>query len=374
MKIQYCTFSVLFLMLSIGCKHGQSTQAFKSEEVDFILEEVTDSIRVPFGMAFLPNNKLLVTNRFLGELLQIDIGTGEKIKIKGVPKSYCKGDGGALDILPHPNYTKNKWLYFSHSIGDSTSSSMAIDRAKLKGDSLVATERIFTAFPFYKSPSHYGSRMVLRDGYLFFTMGDRYDLMDSSQTLNNHLGKVMRIYEDGRVPKDNPFIAEENAMPEVWSFGHRNAQGLTLHPGTEALWLHEHGPKGGDELNLVKRGRNYGWPVICHGIDYDDTPIGDGITHKEGMEQPVHHYTPSIAPSGMAFYTGKKFKKWQGNLFIGAMAKTHLNRLVLEDGKVIHEERLLEDFGKRIRVVRQGPDGYLYIGVDGGGIFRLKPL
>ncbi|SHH09410.1 PQQ-dependent sugar dehydrogenase [Flagellimonas flava] len=370
---------ILFILLCLLCVLGschptQEIPVFKSEEVNFKLRKIADSIRVPFGMDFLPGGDILVTNRFSGELIRVEIQTGHKTVLTGVPKSYSRGDGGALDILLHPNFENNKWLYFSHSIGDSTSSSMAIDRARLKGDSLVGIQRIFTAFPFYRSPSHYGSRMALKKGHLYFTMGDRYDLMDSSQTLGNHLGKVMRILEDGRIPGDNPFLGRPGTKPELWSYGHRNPQGLTLHPETGQLWIHEHGPKGGDELNLVKPGLNYGWPVICHGIDYDDTPIGAGITHKEGMEQPVHFYTPSIAPSGMEFYTGDKFKAWKGNLFIGAMALTHLNRLVLENGRVVHEERILQDFGKRIRVVRQAPDGLIYIGVDGGAIYRLEPL
>ncbi|MGX1930555.1 PQQ-dependent sugar dehydrogenase [Flagellimonas sp. 2504JD4-2] len=377
--MHYKYYSLAFLVIlvlgtTVGCNDVGKSKIYKSELLNFELEMVTDGIRVPFGMTFLPNGKMLVTNRFSGEIIQVDIDSGDKKILKGIPKSYSRGDGGALDILLHPDYDTNGWLYFSHSIGDSISSSMAIDRAKLNGDSLMNVQRIFTAFPFYQSPSHYGSRMVLKDGYLFFTMGDRYDLMDSAQTLDNHLGKVMRIFEDGRIPKYNPFVDVEDAKPEIWSLGHRNPQGLTLHPKTGELWLHEHGPKGGDELNLIKSGLNYGWPIICHGIDYDDNPIGDGITHKDGLEQPIHYYTPSIAPSGMVFYHGDKFKAWNGNLFIGAMALTHLNRLVLEDGKVVHEERILEDFGKRIRVVRLGPDGYLYIGVDGGAIYRLRPL
>ena len=367
-------FLVVTGFIFLACNQQAPDLVFESEQGKFELELVADSIRVPFGMCFLSNNTILVTNRFAGELIKVNVKSGTKTIIKGVPKSYCRGDGGALDILLHPKYKENKWLYFAHSVGDSASSTMAIDRGKLVGDSLIQVERIFKAHPNYSSPSHYGTRMVIHKGHLFFTMGDRYDLMDSAQTLGNHLGKVMRIFDDGRIPKDNPFANTNNALPEIWSIGHRNPQGLTLHPKTKELWLHEHGPKGGDELNLIEPGLNYGWPIICHGIDYDDTPIGEGISHKEGMEQPVHYYVPSIAPSSMEFYTGDKFKSWKDNLFIGAMALTHLNRLVFKDGKVIHEERLLEGFKRRIRVVRQGPDGYLYIGVDGGEIYRLKPL
>jgi len=368
------TASILWLvLLCIACRENRPKLVFESEEETFELEMVTDSIRVPFGMCFLPNNNMLVSNRFSGEIMRVDIDSGAKTVLKGIPKSYCQGDGGVLDILPHPDFEKNSWLYFAHSIGDSTASTMTIERGKLKEDSLTQIERVFTALPYYSSPSHYGTRMAFKEGYLFFTMGDRYDLKDSAQTLNNHLGKVMRIYDDGRIPNDNPFVETPNAQPEIWSYGHRNPQGLTIHPQTQELWLHEHGPKGGDEINRIEAGLNYGWPIICYGIDYDDTPIGEGITHKEGMEQPNYYYVPSIAPSGMEFYSGHRFEKWNGNLFIGAMALTHLNRLVLEEGKIVHEERLLQDFGKRVRVVKQGPDGYLYIGVDGGAIYRLTP-
>ena len=374
MKDNYLWITILWLLLlCISCREKNPKLAFESEVENFELELVADSIRVPFGMCFLPNKQLLVSNRFSGEVIRVNPGSGTKEILKGVPKSYCRGDGGALDILLHPEFEKNRWLYFGHSIGDSTASTMAIDRGKLIGDSLTQVERIFTAFPFYSSPSHYGMRMAIHNGYLYFTMGDRYDLKDSAQTLSNHLGKVMRIFDDGRIPNDNPFVGKPNAKPEIWSYGHRNPQGLTIHPQTQELWLHEHGPKGGDEVNRIAPGLNYGWPVICHGIDYDDTPIGEGITHKDGMEQPNHYYIPSIAPSGMEFYSGNVFKKWKSSLFIGAMAKTHLNRLVLKEGRIIHEERILEDFGKRIRVVRQGPEGYLYIGVDGGAIYRLVP-
>ncbi len=372
----HCIFFSLVLWLVLlcnACSVHNSKLVFESEEGNFELEMVTDSIHVPFGMCFLSNKQMLVSNRFSGEIIRVNLDSGTKTLLKGIPKSYCQGDGGALDILLHPEFEKNSWLYFAHSIGDSIASTMVIDRGKLKGDSLTQIERVFTAFPYYSSPSHYGTRMVIQKGYLFFTMGDRYDLKDSAQTLNNHLGKVMRILDDGRVPNDNPFIGKPNAKPEIWSYGHRNPQGLTIHPQTQELWLHEHGPKGGDEVNRIGPSLNYGWPIICYGIDYDDTPIGEGITHKEGMEQPNYYYVPSIAPSSMEFYSGHNFEKWNGNLFIGAMALTHLNRLVLKKGKIVHEERLLQDFGKRVRVVRQGPDGYLYIAVDGGAIYRLIP-
>jgi glucose/arabinose dehydrogenase len=345
----------------------------ESETGDLLVEEIADSIGVPFGMDFLPGQKLIVTNRPTGEVFIINIETGIKNRVKNIPSSLSRADGGALDILVHPDYDKNGWIYFSHSIGDTMRSTMVVDRFKLANDSVYNRQRIFTTIPYYKEPNHYGSRMAIKDSYLYFTMGDRYYLRDSAQSLSNHLGKVLRIHDDGRIPTDNPYVDSIWARPEIWSLGHRNPQGLTIHPKTGELWEHEHGPLGGDEVNLISRTQNYGWPVICHGIDYDGTPIGEGLIHKDGMQPPVHYYTPSIAPSGMTFYLNEDHPDWNGNLFIGGMALRHLNRLVLDHGKVLHEERMLQDLNARVRNVKQGPDGYLYIAIDGGKILRITP-
>lgn len=293
--------------------------------------------------------------------------------LQDVPTVLGKGDGGLLDILVHPNYGTNGWIYFSYTTGDTNSNTMVVDRAKLDGLKLVQRERLFTALPFYKKPLHHGTRLVLNDGFLFFGMGEKTDLADSAQTLSNHLGKILRVHEDGRIPADNPYVNVRNAMPEIWSYGHRNPNGLTLHPTTGELWEHEHGPKGGDEINIIKPKLNYGWPVITFGVNYDDTPVNAGISEKEGMEQPIYYYKPSIAPSGMQFYTSDAIPNWKGNLFIGSMVLTHLNRLVIDDNKVVKEERLLTDKKWRVRSVKQGPDGYLYLGVDGGQILRIIP-
>ena len=216
--------------------------------------------------------------------------------------------------------------------------------------------------------------MLLQDDKIFITTGVDYSKQDSSQTLSNHLGKILRIRQDGSIPEDNPFVNTPGALPEIWCYGTRNPQGLKFNPFTGELWENEHGPKGGDEINIIKPGKNYGWPVITYGIDYDDKPIGAGITEKEGMEQPVYYYVPSIAPSGMVFYTGDRYPQWKGNLFIGGMKLTHLNRTVLENGKVTHEERIMEELKWRVRNIAQGPDGYLYVGVDGGRILKLIPV
>ena len=345
----------------------------ESEGTKLKVETVTDSITIPFGMDFLPDGRLLVTDRAIGNMVVVNTETGEKELLQGVPKVVGHGDGGLLDILVHPDYKNNGWIYFSYSEGDTTSNTMVVDRAKLDGPKLVQRERLFTTLPYFKKPLHHGSRLVLKDGYLFIAMGEKTDLKDSAQTLNNHLGKVLRIYEDGQVPKDNPYVDTPNAKPEVWSYGHRNPNGLALNPATGDLWEHEHGPMGGDEVNIIKPTLNYGWPVITYGLNYDGTPVGEGITEKEGMEQSVYYYKPSIAPSGMQFYSSDVIPVWKGNLFIGALALQHLNRLVIENNKVIKEERLLKDKKWRVRSVKQGPDGYLYIGVDGGKILRIMP-
>ena len=359
-------YALLAATVFFGCVAKDKKVTFTSSAQDYKLkiEVVADSTKItmPFAMAFLPDGKMLVTNRPDGKIVLLDVITGESDVIKDVPKTLENGGAGMQDIIVHPDYKKNGWIYFSYAeVRQDSLSTLVVDRAKLLDDRMISRERLFTVLPYYKEPNHYGGRLVLQDGYLFITMGERYDLKDSAQLLSNHLGKVMRIYEDGRIPADNPFANAKNAKSEIWSYGHRNPQGLTLNPATGDLWEHEHGPKGGDEINIINPGLNYGWPVICHGIDYDGKPIGTGIREKIGMEQPLYFYAPSIAPSGMIFYTGDKFPKWKNNLFIGAMALTHLNRLVVENNKVVHEERLLKELKRRVRSIVQGPDGYIYI-------------
>ena len=366
---------VLIIILSCNTKNAVIFSA-SSEDYKLKVEVEADSTKItmPFAMAFLPNGKMLLTNRTNGKIFQLDVASGEVTEINDVPETLEFGGAGMQDIIIHDNYNENGWIYFSYvEMIKDLLSTMVVDRAKLKDKKLTGHQRLFVALPYYKEPNHYGGRLVLKDGYLFITMGERYDLPDSAQLLSNHLGKVMRIFEDGHIPDDNPFVNTENAKPEIWSYGHRNAQGLSLQPVTGELWEHEHGPKGGDEINIIQPGFNYGWPVICHGIDYDGKPIGMGLKEKEGMEQPLYYYLPSIAPAGMEIYTGNVFSKWKNKLFICAMALTHLNRLVIENNKVVHEQRILKELKYRVRCVKQGPDGYLYIGVNGGKILRLMP-
>ena len=364
---------ILPISFVFACNHRE-TFPLESDGHLLEVEEVTDSISVPFGMAFLPNGKLLVTDRPKGTLILVDVDNGQRTTIEGLPPVLASADGGMLDVIVHPDFGRNHTIFYSYSTSrEDSTSTMVVDRATLEGNQIVRSQRIFSALPYYKEHNHFGSRLLLKDGYLFITMGERYFLRDSAQTLSNHLGKIMRVFEDGSIPPDNPYFNKNGALPEIWSYGHRNPQGLVIHPFTDELWEHEHGPKGGDEINIIKPSLNYGWPVICHGIDYDGKPIGEGITEKDGMEQPLYYYVPSIAPSGMEFYTADVIPQWKGNLFIGAMALKHLNRLVIKDNKVIKEHRLLTDKNWRIRCVKEGPDGFLYIGIDKGRILRIKP-
>ncbi len=367
---------VALALLLFACNQPQKQKEFfliESEGAKLKVETVTDSLAIPFGMDFLPDGRLIVTDRPVGKMYLVDIETGVKTAVQDVPPVVGQGDGGLLDVLVHPNYETNGWIYFAYSEGDTSANTMVVERAKLEDTKLTQRERLFTALPYYHRTLHHGTRLVLDNGYLFFGMGEKTDMKDSAQTLSNHLGKVLRIFEDGRVPEDNPFVKTPNAKPEVWSYGHRNPNGLTFNPANGELWEHEHGPKGGDEINIIKPGLNYGWPVITYGVNYDDTPVGEGISEKEGMEQPFYYYKPSIAPSGMQFYTSDVIPAWKGNLFIGGMVLKHLNRLVIENNKVIKEERLLNDKGWRVRNVKQGPDGFLYVSVDGGKILRIRP-
>lgn len=376
MKILYLVIIACFIGLSFfSCKESSKKQIWEvdSEHGKIKLEFVTDSITIPFAMAFLDEKNMIVSDRLNGKMIVVDVENGKKRLIKGVPIVNHEGDGGLLDILPHPHYNTNHELFYVYSYKRDSLYSIGVMRATLEGDSLTNQKTLFIAQPFFKRASFYGSRLLYQDGYLFFTTGVDKSKQDSAQVLTNHLGKIMRIKEDGSIPDDNPFVNVPGALPEIWCYGTRNAQGLVMNPFTNEIWANEHGPKGGDEINIIQKGKNYGWPVITYGKEYDDTPIGNGLTQKEGMEQPFHYYTPSIAPSGMVFYTGDKYPAWKGNLFIGSMVLMHLNRLTIRDGLVVNEERILKGMKWRVRNVIQGPDGYLYIGVDGGMILKILP-
>jgi len=293
-----------------------------------------------------------------------------------VPKVFAQGQGGLLDVAVSPAFASDRTVFLSFAEPADAGARTAVARAELDGDALRNLKVIFRQQPAAAGGNHWGSRIVIgRDGTLFVTLGDRYSLRDKAQDLGTHLGKVVRIRPDGSVPPDNPFAGRPGALPEIWSFGHRNVQGAALHPASGALWTHEHGPQGGDEVNLTLAGRNYGWPVVTYGREYvTGFRIGEGSS-KPGIEPPLWHWVPSIAPSGMAFYTGERFPGWKGSLLVGALRGQLLARLELDGDRVVAEERLLQGLGERIRDVRQGPDGLVYLLTDSadGRLLRLVP-
>merc|ERR1711974_404703 len=272
----------------------------------------------------------------------------------------------------HPDYSENGWIYltYSSSEGDDNGGHTALMRAKLKDNSLVEKQVLYKASPNTTKGQHFGSRIVFDDkGYVYFTIGERGNRDENPQDITRDGGKVYRLHDDGRIPDDNPFVNETNAKKAIYSYGHRNPQGMVIHPETREIWTHEHGPRGGDEINIIKAGKNYGWPVISYGINYSGTSFTD-LTEKEGMEQPLHYWNPSIAPSGMAFISSDKYKGWEGNLLVGSLKFQYLDICYIKDGKVVKEERLLDGLG-RVRSVNQGPDGYIYVGIENLGIVKL---
>jgi glucose/arabinose dehydrogenase len=332
----------------------------------------------PWGLAFLPDGRALVTER-PGRMRLIAKDGSLSQPLSGVPQVLAMRQGGLLDVALAPDFAASRLVYFSFSEprSDGTNGT-AVARAKLvapqSGGKLEEAQVIFRQEPGTTGAMHFGSRLAFaRDGNLFVTLGERFQ-RDKAQDLSNHYGKVVRIRPDGSVPPDNPFVGKGGARPEIWSYGHRNPQSAAIHPETGKLWTIEHGARGGDEVNVPAAGKNYGWPVITYGRDYSFLPIGEG-TRKAGMEQPVYYWDPSIAPSGMAFYTGSLFPDWKGNLFVGALAGRALHRLVLEGEQVVGEEALLKDLGERIRDVRNGPDGALWVLTDSaeGRVLRLVP-
>lgn len=336
------------------------------------LQTISDGLEHPWAMAFLPDGRILVTER-PGRLRLIENGQLNPSHIKGLPNIGAHGQGGLLDIALHPEYARNGWLYLSYAEPGRTGYGTSVARAKLDGLKLREVEVIFRMNQKTGGGRHFGSRLLFdRKGFLYISTGDRGE-RPRAQDLADHAGSLIRLHDDGRIPQDNPFVDNPAAAPEIYSYGHRNPQGMALHPKTGQVWSHEHGPQGGDEINIILPGRNYGWPVITYGKNYVfGTDIGEG-THKAGMEQPLYQWTPSIAPSGMAFYHGDKYPGWQGNLFVGSLKFQLLARLELDGHRAVKEERLLEGQLGRIRDVRLSPDGYLYLlsDADNGRLVRL---
>ena len=352
---------------------GELLGKFESLQHRFQLVKICDGLEHPWSLAFLPDGTMLVTER-PGRLRRIAEGHLDPQPVAGVPPVYASGQGGLLDVVPHPRFIENRLIYLSYASPGQGGGATAVARGKLVGNRIEDFEELYVALPRTRGSRHFGSRLVFSGGHVFVTAGERGD-PDRAQALDDPAGSVIRLHEDGRIPEDNPFVMHPGARPEIYTYGNRNPQGMAKDPVSGQLYLVEHGPKGGDELNLIESGENYGWPVITYGLSYSGFRIGEG-THKAGMAQPVHHWTPSISPSGLMIYDGDAFPNWRGSFFIGALSARLLDRLEIRDGKVAVEERLLEDWGRRIRDVRQGPDGLIYLLTDArnGMLLRLEPV
>ncbi|NNK37310.1 MAG: PQQ-dependent sugar dehydrogenase [Xanthomonadales bacterium] len=350
---------------------------FQSLDGPIVAERVLDGLSQPVAIEFLPDGRALVLQRDRGLVTLADFRNGTKVDVQGLPKLVVFSDAGVHDVELHPGYAENGWIYLSYSEGEEHHSTVVLDRFRLEGERAVDRQRIFTADAWSEGPYHFAARIQFVEGYLFLAIGDRQH-PPMAQDNSNHAGTVVRLNDDGSVPEDNPMVGVEAEgqpapRPEIWSYGHRDPQGLYRHPETGELWLHEHGPRGGDEVSRVKRGANYGWPVVSYGFEYDGGPIGMGIPWKEGMEIPAWVYVPSIAPSDLVIYRGDAFPAWRGNFLIGAMAGLHLNRLVFRDGEVVAEERLVQRLQGRVRSIAVDSEGRVYLGSDNGEIWRLRP-
>ncbi|MDP5151377.1 PQQ-dependent sugar dehydrogenase [Rheinheimera baltica] len=342
-----------------------------TEKAAVQIETMATGLNHPWGMTFLPNGSILVTERN-GTLQHISADGKTRQAINGLPQIDARGQGGLLDVIIAADFSTSKTLYFSFSEPGTGGNSTAVARAKLIDDTLTDVSIIFSQQPKYDSRHHFGSRLVMdNNGKLFITTGDRGSERTQAQKLDNHIGKVIHINTDGTPSTDNPYVSQANAKKEIWSYGHRNIQGAALHPQTGQLWTHEHGPQGGDEINIALPGKNYGWPLITYGEEYGGGAIGK--TAQEGLEQPLHYWVPSIAPSGMIFYNAELFPEWQNNLFVGSLKFGQLVRLELTGDKVSHEERIM--IGQRVRDVEQGPDGAVYLLTDSsdGQLLRIMP-
>lgn len=366
---------VILLYGFTACAPAAELRVERSEQHEFRVNQLAGGLDHPWGLAFLPDGRILVTERE-GALRIVGPDGLLAGPIAGLPEVYASGQGGLLDVALHPDFAANGLLYLSYAARGPGGAGTEVVRARLTGNSLSELKVIFRQQPKVSGGRHFGSRLAFApDGTLFISMGDRGGYMQEAQNPANHIGSVVRLNDDGSVPADNPFAGRSDVRPEIYSYGHRNVQGMALRPGTDVIWAHEHGPRGGDEVNILRPGGNYGWPAITYGIDYSGAVISDK-TAAPGMEQPVVYWVPSIAPSGMDFYDGDKFPNWRGNLFVGALAHAHLRRLTLDGDRVVAEEKLLEELDERIRAVRQGPDGYLYVLTDSpdGQLLRLEPV
>ena len=365
----------------VAGQSGQTTS--RSALHDYRVVTVADGLIQPWSIAFLPGGDALITER-PGRLRILRQGTLVPQPVEGVPAVFHSNQGGLLEVMPHPNFATNRLLYISYARGvNEAESRTVLMRGRFENDRLTQVEQIFDAVS--KGRGHFSGKIAFDgNGFLFLTLGDRQVPPEGNleahpaQDLSNHHGKIVRLHDDGRVPQDNPFVNRAGARPEIWTYGHRNLQGLAIHPESGDVWANEHGPQGGDELNLIQPGRNYGWPVIGFGVNYTTGVAIHSGTHRQGMEQPVRVWVPSIGISGMLFYTGSQFPQWRGNLFVGGMVGQRLSRLTLTGQRVVNEETLVQERG-RIRDIRQGPDGFIYLVTDDREgkptpVLRIEPV
>lgn len=368
-------FSALILSMPLANNvSAQEAYQEKTQKYDVKLVPVATDLEHPWGMDFLPNGDVLVTER-RGKLYIVRMPSGEKVEVQGLPEIAEIGQGGLLDVMVHPQYSANQTIFLSYTGRSAQGYGTEVVRAKMNGPRLSDVQKIFEAVPKTKGRNHFGSRLLWgKDGKLYITLGERF-IKEEAQNPKTHLGSTIRINEDGSVPEDNPFYGHEVNRPEIFTYGNRNVQGIALHPQTGEIWAHEHGPKGGDEINVLQSGKNYGWPVVTYGVDYTGFEISDK-TSAPGMEDPILQWTPSIAPSGMIFYTGNQFPEWKGDVFVGALVQTHLRRVKFDGHKEVEQEVMLEEHGERIRDVAQGPDGNIYLLSDEtyGSLYRLEPV
>lgn len=350
---------------------GAAHESGPGEPTPIRVKTLVQWLDEPWGMDFLPNGSLLLTEK-PGRIKLVTPGSWQPVEIGGLPAIANEGQGGLLDVLVHPRFSENRWIYLSYSVAVEGGVTTRVSRARLKEHSLVELEELFTAMPAFEQRRHFGSRLLIDKGYLYITVGDRGN-RTLAQDLSTHNGKVIRLLEDGGVPATNPFVGRAGARSEIYSYGHRNPQGIAKHPGNGRIWVSEHGPQGGDEINILEAGANYGWPVITYGEEYGGGKIGEG-THKAGMKQPLVYYTPSIGIAGMDFYTANTYPGWRDSLMVSGLRLTRINRLELQGDGLGKETRLLGDLNMRVRDVQVGPDGLLYALVDRSRLIRLEPL
>lgn len=365
--------TTLPLLLTAPAAASTATTSAATANGDYRAVTVAEGLEMPWGLAFLEDGAMLVSER-PGRLRRVAADGSVSEPLDGVPPVYFAGQGGLLDVALHPRFAANRLVYLSYAHGDSVDNATRVARAVLGADGLRDLEVIFTARPGKDTPQHYaGSMAFLEDGTLLANIGDGFDYREEAQNLQSLLGKTVRLNDDGSIPADNPFVGRDDAAPEVWTYGHRNAQGLVADPVSGRIYQHEHGPRGGDELNLLQAGRNYGWPAVTHGVDYSGAYVSP-FSELPGMEPPLLHWVPSIAPSGMTIYRGSVFPEWDGDLFLGALVDQEVRRIEMADGQVVGEHALLGELGERIRNVRVGPDEHLYIVTDSpqGRILRLE--